>query len=234
MRRSAAIDKEGFVYSLAHEDDVKILRWKEKYDSIPDDTRSWPAQGEARLKETADPPRHGTVLTEAAVREAAPSAARQIVLKGPLPGDCSAIFDGVTRCRCVRTVAQRLLDAPRIEAGFAPARTTRARSPTVSLDAGTDPPPKPAADPGQPPYRPSTMPPNEPCRGSECTLLPSAASIRFTAPIWWSSLRPLTATRRFSARKRARNPASVLALLRVPEIDELPAPLATIKLTLSY
>ncbi len=32
-------DKEGFVYALAHEDDVKILRWKEKYDQIPEDAK---------------------------------------------------------------------------------------------------------------------------------------------------------------------------------------------------
>jgi len=32
-------DDRGYVYSLAHEDDVKILRWKEKYDQIPEDTR---------------------------------------------------------------------------------------------------------------------------------------------------------------------------------------------------
>lgn len=32
-------DTEGFVYALAHEDDVKLLRWREKYDSIPEDTK---------------------------------------------------------------------------------------------------------------------------------------------------------------------------------------------------
>src|ERR1700678_2426091 len=32
-------DDRGFVYALAHEDDVRILRWKEKYDKIPEDTR---------------------------------------------------------------------------------------------------------------------------------------------------------------------------------------------------
>ncbi len=32
-------DKEGFVYALAHEDDVKILHWKERYDQIPEDTK---------------------------------------------------------------------------------------------------------------------------------------------------------------------------------------------------
>ena len=32
-------DDRGYVYAVAHEDDVKILRWKEKYDRIPEDTR---------------------------------------------------------------------------------------------------------------------------------------------------------------------------------------------------
>ena len=32
-------DTEGFVYALGHEDDVKIARWKEKHDTIPEDTK---------------------------------------------------------------------------------------------------------------------------------------------------------------------------------------------------
>ena len=32
-------DKQGYVYALPHEDDVRILRWKEKYDQIPEDTK---------------------------------------------------------------------------------------------------------------------------------------------------------------------------------------------------
>lgn len=32
-------DNEGHVYALAHEDDVKIERWRVKYDSIPEDTK---------------------------------------------------------------------------------------------------------------------------------------------------------------------------------------------------
>lgn len=32
-------DREGHVYALAHEDDVKIHEWRLKYDSIPEDTR---------------------------------------------------------------------------------------------------------------------------------------------------------------------------------------------------
>jgi replicative superfamily II helicase len=32
-------DTQGYVFALAHEDDVRILRWKEKYDQIPEDTK---------------------------------------------------------------------------------------------------------------------------------------------------------------------------------------------------
>jgi superfamily II DNA/RNA helicase len=32
-------DSQGFVFGLPHEDDVKILRWREKYDAIPEDSK---------------------------------------------------------------------------------------------------------------------------------------------------------------------------------------------------
>jgi predicted flap endonuclease-1-like 5' DNA nuclease len=32
-------DDKGFVFALPHEDDVRIARWREKYDSIPEDTK---------------------------------------------------------------------------------------------------------------------------------------------------------------------------------------------------
>src|SRR5918998_1629171 len=32
-------DTEGHVFALAHEDDVKLARWKQKYDSIPEETK---------------------------------------------------------------------------------------------------------------------------------------------------------------------------------------------------
>lgn len=32
-------DTQGFIFALAHEDDVKIARWREKYDKIPEDTK---------------------------------------------------------------------------------------------------------------------------------------------------------------------------------------------------
>jgi len=32
-------DARGYVYAIAHEDDVRLLRWKEQYDQIPEDTK---------------------------------------------------------------------------------------------------------------------------------------------------------------------------------------------------
>ena len=32
-------DTRGFVFALAHEDDVKIARWRQKYDQIPENTK---------------------------------------------------------------------------------------------------------------------------------------------------------------------------------------------------
>lgn len=32
-------DSRGYVFAVAHEDDVKIFRWQEKYDAIPEDTK---------------------------------------------------------------------------------------------------------------------------------------------------------------------------------------------------
>ncbi len=40
-------DDRGYVYALAHEDDVKILHWKEKFDQIPENTKD-PALLKAR------------------------------------------------------------------------------------------------------------------------------------------------------------------------------------------
>ena len=47
-------DDRGYVFALAHEDDVKILRWKAKYDAIPEDTKDpGLAEGEEGAEEEA-------------------------------------------------------------------------------------------------------------------------------------------------------------------------------------
>ncbi len=34
-------DNQGYVYSLAHEDDVRLAKWKERYDQIPEDSKDF-------------------------------------------------------------------------------------------------------------------------------------------------------------------------------------------------
>ncbi len=72
-------DTHGHVYVLAHEDDVKIARWREQYDKIPEDTKD---PGLLRAKkadeaEDAAPPRQRAVLERGPVPEACGRTARQ-------------------------------------------------------------------------------------------------------------------------------------------------------------
>ena len=63
-------DKEGHVFVLAHEDDVKIARWREKYDQIPEDTK--------------DP---GLMKAKKALKKKMPTrrSQRAILERGPVP-----------------------------------------------------------------------------------------------------------------------------------------------------
>jgi hypothetical protein len=80
-------DDQGYVYALAHEDDVKLLRWKEKYDQIPEDTKD-PGlmRAKKQLKKKMPKRRQGETYWTAEQFEklrTAPSA--NLVSKGPLP-----------------------------------------------------------------------------------------------------------------------------------------------------
>ena len=74
-------DTEGHVYALAHEDDVKIARWKEKYDQIPEDTKDPGLLKAKKALKKKMPKRRATeqYWNEAAVRQAARRSARQAV-----------------------------------------------------------------------------------------------------------------------------------------------------------
>lgn len=80
-------DDRGFVYALAHEDDVKIHRWRVKYDQIPEDTKD-PGLLKAKKQLKKKMPRRRTdeqYWTQAqfeALREA-PSA--KLASRGRLP-----------------------------------------------------------------------------------------------------------------------------------------------------
>lgn len=80
-------DNEGYVYALAHEDDVKLLRWREKYDQIPEDTKD-PGLRKAKkaLKKKMPKRRQGeTYWTEEQFEKLRSGESANLVSKGNLP-----------------------------------------------------------------------------------------------------------------------------------------------------
>jgi replicative superfamily II helicase len=80
-------DVRGYVYALAHEDDVKILRWREKYDQIPEDTKD-PGllQAKKQLKKKMPKRRDGvTYWTQAQFESLVQARPIDLASRGPLP-----------------------------------------------------------------------------------------------------------------------------------------------------
>ena len=114
-------DKQGFVYALAHEDDVRILRWKEKFDQIPEDTKDPVMLRKKKELKRKKPERNSQRQYWAEAHfdrlKAAPPA--KLYSKGPLPWRLLAyllqVSPDVDRIRGV--IRKRLLDEARIVAG---------------------------------------------------------------------------------------------------------------------
>jgi superfamily II DNA/RNA helicase len=114
-------DKQGYVFVLAHADDVKIARCREKFDQIPDDTKD---PGLLRIKKDLKrkmPKRRENqqYWTEAQYEKLRAARPGNLTSRGPLPWrllaymlDASPEVDAVRRL-----VAKRLMDSRRIEAG---------------------------------------------------------------------------------------------------------------------
>lgn len=80
-------DREGFVYALAHEDDVKYLRWKQQYDLIPEDTKD-PGllKAKKQLKKKMPTKRAGeTYWTKEQFEKLRIAPAAKLASRGPLP-----------------------------------------------------------------------------------------------------------------------------------------------------
>src|SRR5262245_47224547 len=114
-------DKEGHVYVVAHEDDVRLLRWKEKYDAIPETTKD---PGLLKMKKDLKrkkPPRRedNAYWTEGQFEKLKNSPPARLYSKGPLPWRLLAyllkISPEVDKLRNV--IRKRLLDQPRVAAG---------------------------------------------------------------------------------------------------------------------
>jgi superfamily II DNA/RNA helicase len=115
-------DKEGHVFTLPHEDDVRILKWKEKYDQIPDTTKDpmllKKKKELLRKKPTRNSQKKYWTESDFDRLKAAPPA--RLYSKGPLPWRLLAyllkVSPEVEKVRSV--VRKRLLDQPRVEAGM--------------------------------------------------------------------------------------------------------------------
>jgi superfamily II DNA/RNA helicase len=114
-------DTQGHVYVVADEDDVRLLRWKEKYDQIPEDTKDPGLMKKKKELKRKKPDRNSQkqYWTEAHFEKLKTAPPARLYSKGPLPWRLLAyllkISPEVSRIRSV--ISKRLLDQPRIEAG---------------------------------------------------------------------------------------------------------------------
>ena len=114
-------DTQGYVFVLAHEDDVKIARWRERYDQIPDDTKD-PGLLRAKKKLKKKMPKRRTTeqyWDEAQfdkLRAAPPGKLRST---GPLPWRLLAyMLEASPNVDLVRKlVGKRLMDDKRLAKG---------------------------------------------------------------------------------------------------------------------
>jgi len=114
-------DTEGYVFALPHEDDVKIARWKEKHDTIPDDTKDPNLRKAKKRLQKKMPQRRKTeqYWNEAQFEKLVVSPPGSLASRGQLPWRLLAylltISPEVERLQTV--VSKRLLDAKRVETG---------------------------------------------------------------------------------------------------------------------
>lgn len=115
-------DDRGYVYALAHEDDVRILRWKEKYDAIPEKTGDPGLIKAKKALKRKKPSRreNATYWSEGQFKQLQGAPPGKLYSKGPLPWRLLAyllkISPEVDKVRSV--IRKRLMDEPRIQAGL--------------------------------------------------------------------------------------------------------------------
>src|SRR5207244_4521325 len=113
-------DDRGFVFALAHEDDVKILRWREKYDAIPEGTRDLGLLKAKKALKRKKPSRSDTrqYWNEGQFKQLQGAPPGKLYSKGPLPWRLLAyllkLSPEVVRVRAV--LRKRLMDESRVKA----------------------------------------------------------------------------------------------------------------------
>lgn len=115
-------DTQGFVFALPHEDDVRILRWKEKYDQIPEDCKDpLLIRAKKALKKkqpTRNPERQYWTDQQFEKLRTAPAA--DLASRGPIPWRLLAylllLSPEIERIR--QLIRQRLLEPKQRDASF--------------------------------------------------------------------------------------------------------------------
>ncbi len=115
-------DSRGYVYAIAHEDDVRFLRWKEKYDQIPEETKD-PGLMKAKkaLKKKMPKRRENETYWSREqfeqLRDAPPT---RLSSRGGLPWRLLAflLLDDAEVAPLREIASKRLLPPPRIEQGL--------------------------------------------------------------------------------------------------------------------
>ncbi|MGO8747689.1 MAG: DEAD/DEAH box helicase [Thermoguttaceae bacterium] len=114
-------DKQGYVFVLAHEDDVKIARWKDKYDRIPEDTKDPGLMKAKKAMKRKMPKRRETeqYWTEAQFDKLRAAKPGKLYSRGPLPWRLLAyMLDASPEVDRVRKlVSKRLMDTAHLEVG---------------------------------------------------------------------------------------------------------------------
>jgi superfamily II DNA/RNA helicase len=114
-------DKEGHVFVLAHEDDVRIARWKEKYDQIPEDTKDPGLMKAKKAMKKKMPTRRANeqYWNEAQFQKLCAAPPGNLYSRGALPWRLLAhMLEASPEVDVIRAlVGKRLMDPGRIEAG---------------------------------------------------------------------------------------------------------------------
>lgn len=112
-------DTQGYVYALAHEDDVKILRWREKYDQIPEDTKDPGLRKAKKALKKKMPTRRANqqYWTEQQFNKLWVAPASKLQSRGPLPWRLLAyLLEASPEVETIRKLAsKRLMDGKRLE-----------------------------------------------------------------------------------------------------------------------
>jgi hypothetical protein len=231
-------DDKGFVVALAHEDDVRLLRWKEKYDAIPEDTRDPNLLKAKKLLKKKKPQRSDTIQywTEGQFKQLQAAPPGKLFSKGPMPWRLLAyllkIAPDVSKLRSV--LRKRLMDEPRLlasEKQLDRMLVTLADHGFITLE--------PAPPPPKPPDAAPEPQPAEPYRAHFAHALPALDTLlvfRGVHPLYGAFLINQLGIADRNERLQAMEsvlevPRPLLRYLRVPRPNDLaPGPLATTRL----